>query len=72
MPMRERNRARGRRPAQATSGTDGFLWGWVHLLSGCLNGPDLLHEEAPDRPGWRGPAVEVDSYARLTTDGPPY
>ncbi|MEU6961292.1 hypothetical protein [Streptomyces chrestomyceticus] len=37
MPMRERNRACGRRQAQATSGIDGFLWGWVHLLSDHLN-----------------------------------
>ena len=47
---------------------NGFLWGWVRLLGGRLDGTDLLHEEAPGRPGWRGLAYQLDM-ARTTPPG---
>ncbi|MFK4264587.1 hypothetical protein [Streptomyces milbemycinicus] len=40
---------------------DGLLWGWVRLLGGHFDGTDLLHEEAPDRPGWQGLAYQLDT-----------
>lgn len=39
---------------------DGFLWGWVRLLRSRIDGTDLLQEEAPGRPGWRGLAYQLD------------
>ncbi|MFC8824168.1 hypothetical protein ACFT9I_02280 [Streptomyces sp. NPDC057137] len=39
----------------------GFLWGWVRLLGNRTDGTDLLYEEAPDRPGWRGLAHQLDT-----------
>ncbi|GLF99444.1 hypothetical protein [Streptomyces yaizuensis] len=48
---------------------DGFLWGWVRLLGSRLDGTDLLHEEAPGRPGWRGLAHQLD---RVRTTLPGY
>ncbi len=47
---------------------DGLLWGWVRLLGGRLDGTDLLHEEAPDRPGWQGLAYQLDT-VRTTSPG---
>ncbi|MGW6690862.1 hypothetical protein [Streptomyces sp. NPDC054961] len=38
---------------------DGFLWAWVRLLESRLDGTDLLHEEAPGRPGWQGLAHQL-------------
>ncbi|MEU5025707.1 hypothetical protein [Streptomyces milbemycinicus] len=40
---------------------DGLLWGWVRLLGGHFDGTDLLHEEAPGRPGWQGLAYQLDT-----------
>ncbi|MFE4874183.1 hypothetical protein [Streptomyces sp. NPDC056682] len=40
---------------------NGFLWGWVRLLGSRLDGTDLLHEEAPGQPGWRGLAYQLDT-----------
>ncbi|MCF0078301.1 hypothetical protein [Streptomyces lomondensis] len=40
---------------------DGFLWAWVRLLESRINGTDLLHEEAPGRPGWQGLAFQLDT-----------
>ncbi|MER6916491.1 hypothetical protein ABT354_32955 [Streptomyces sp. NPDC000594] len=48
---------------------DGFLWGWVRLLGSRADGTDLLHEEAPGRPGWRGLAHQLD---RVRTTPPGY
>lgn len=47
----------------------GFLWGWVGLLGRRHNGKDLLHEEAPGRPGWRGLAYQLDT---VRTSSPGY
>ncbi|MFD8386081.1 hypothetical protein ACFV2X_47560 [Streptomyces sp. NPDC059679] len=47
---------------------DGLLWGWAGLLGGRLDGTDLLHEEAPDRPGWQGLAYQLD-IARTISPG---
>lgn len=38
-----------------------FLWGWVRLLGRRIDGTDLLQEEAPGRPGWRGLAFQLES-----------
>ena len=54
--------------ALAHQSINGFLWGWVRLLGGRLDGTDLLHEEAPGRPGWRGLAYQLDM-ARTTPPG---
>ncbi|WP_369213150.1 hypothetical protein [Streptomyces flavofungini] len=48
---------------------DGFLWAWVRLLEGRLDGTDLLYEEAPGRPGWQGLAFQLDT---LRTYPPTY
>ncbi|MEV4682304.1 hypothetical protein [Streptomyces kurssanovii] len=40
---------------------DAFLWAWVRLLESRLDGTDLLHEEAPGMPGWRGLAFQLDT-----------
>ncbi|MEH0416047.1 hypothetical protein [Streptomyces sp. B21-083] len=37
-----------------------FLWGWVRLLGSRIDGTDLLHEQAPDQPGWPGLAYQLD------------
>ncbi|MGW3572035.1 hypothetical protein ACWDSL_50650 [Streptomyces sp. NPDC000941] len=47
---------------------NGLLWGWARLLGGRLDGTDLLHEEAPDRPGWQGLAYQLDT-VRTTSPG---
>ncbi|MGY1495918.1 hypothetical protein ACW4TU_04715 [Streptomyces sp. QTS52] len=47
---------------------NGFLWGWVHLLSSRVEGTDLLHEQAPGRPGWQGLAYQLDT-VRTTPPG---
>ncbi len=39
---------------------DDFLWGWVRLLHGRIDGTDLLHEATPGQPGWRGLAYQLD------------
>ncbi|MEU5381602.1 MULTISPECIES: hypothetical protein [unclassified Streptomyces] len=41
-----------------------FLWGWVRLLGSRLGATDLLHEEAPGRPGWQGLAHQLDIVRR--------
>ncbi|GGT51598.1 hypothetical protein GCM10010271_64680 [Streptomyces kurssanovii] len=46
---------------------DAFLWARVRLLERRLDGTDLLHEESPGRPGWRGPAFPLDT---LRTSSP--
>ncbi|MGY0055197.1 hypothetical protein ACWY4P_01210 [Streptomyces sp. LZ34] len=43
-----------------------LLWEWARLLGGRLDGTDLLHEEAPGRPGWRGLAYQLET-ARTTS-----
>ncbi|MFF4795269.1 hypothetical protein ACFY2M_37335 [Streptomyces sp. NPDC001276] len=45
-----------------------FLWGWVRLLGSRPDKTDLLHEEAPGRPGWRGLAYQLDT-VRMTPPG---
>ncbi|MES4909185.1 MULTISPECIES: hypothetical protein [unclassified Streptomyces] len=47
---------------------NGLLWGWVRLLGDRLDGTDLLHEEAPGRPGWQGLAYQLDT-VRTTSPG---
>ncbi|MFF3457069.1 hypothetical protein ACFYXH_22655 [Streptomyces sp. NPDC002730] len=47
---------------------DSFLWAWVRLLESRLDGTDLLHEEAPGRPGWQGLAFQLDA-VRTTPPG---
>ena len=47
---------------------NGFLWGWVRLLGSRIDGTDLLHEEAPGQPGWRGLAYQLDT-VRTTPPG---
>jgi hypothetical protein len=47
---------------------NGFLWAWVRLLGGRIDGSDLLHEEAPGQPGWRGLAYQLDT-VRTTPPG---
>ncbi|MEV7526063.1 hypothetical protein [Streptomyces sp. NPDC091371] len=53
-----------RTPAALSStnqSVDGFLWAWVRLLESRLDGADLVYEEAPGRPGWRGLALQLDT-----------
>ncbi|MGO4457958.1 hypothetical protein AB4039_11700 [Streptomyces sp. M-16] len=45
-----------------------FLWGWVRLLGSRIDGTDLLHEQAPGRPGWQGLAYQLDT-VRTTPPG---
>ncbi|MGW0538207.1 hypothetical protein, partial [Streptomyces sp. NPDC003032] len=45
----------------ANQSVDGFLWAWERLLESRLDGSNLLHEEAPGRPGWQGLAFQVDT-----------
>ncbi|MEU6341529.1 hypothetical protein ABZ883_11350 [Streptomyces sp. NPDC046977] len=64
-------RATGELPAGrwTNQSVDRFLRGWARLLGHRINGTDLLHEQAPGRPGWQGLAHQLDA-ARTATPAP--